>query len=128
MSQPLFLPETQRTKEHNQLTTIDHAVSQVTKKELATDQAIARSDRLQVVAGNAFKPGIRVRRAKPKHLKVSMRKVAVRAFSLHQSEEDAARAINEPGITGRTIISTALLDALNRLDHLERITGTKRAA
>lgn len=83
---------------------------------------------LQVVAGTSFVSGKPVKRAKAKHLRPSLRKIAVRAFQDHQSEEDAASAIGEPGITGRTILSTAVLDALTRIEHLEIITGIRRAA
>jgi len=84
--------------------------------------------RLQVVGGTQFQPGKRPKRAKAKHLGVTMRRVCVRQFGLHQNEEDAARAIAEPGVTGRTVLSTVVLDLVQRIEQLERQAGYLRCA
>lgn len=76
--------------------------------------------RLQIVGGTQFVPGKRPKRAKAKHLRAAMRRICVRTFALHQNEEDAARAIAEPGVTGRTILSTVVLDLVQRVEELER--------
>jgi hypothetical protein len=69
-----------------------------------------------------------VKRASACHIKYRLRKVVVLAFEAHRCEELAAASINEPGITGRTVLSTVVLDALARLERLERFTGLVRAA
>ncbi len=84
--------------------------------------------RLQVVGGTRFAPGKRIKRAKVKHLRVTMRRICVRAFALHQSEEDAARAIDEPGVTGRTVLSAVVFDHAQRLEELERLIGVRQCA
>lgn len=130
MNSPFFSPEPNVPKRTPaSVPTVTASENYVQADQSGAGVVRAEHNGLHLVGRAALKPGnARVQRIKPKHMRVSMRKVAVRTFELHQSEEDAARAISEPGVTGRTILSAALLDVLSRVERLERLTGIVRAA
>lgn len=82
----------------------------------------------QLVADTRIKAGKRPARVKARHCTKNFRRMQVDNLRAHQSSDDAAQALREPGVTGRTVIDSTLLYLLDQMDRIERFLQDSLAA
>jgi hypothetical protein len=96
------------------------------KPQDVTQKAPQKESGLHAVGGK--RPLPRSHALSPKHLRISQQRLAVASFRQHQDAADAARSLEMPGVTAKTIHETFSLSLDRRIEELERAFGQKRAA